>query len=213
MKAIRKGASIAVNWVPGHTDVYGNELADSLAKAATQLPPESDETSFAVLGSKIKEARTQEWLDLLDTDDQILNYNPYSYRRLFSWKLQSKIQLPLGTKREQSSALFQLKLGHGYIKSYLYRLGHSENDLCRYRKKETTEHLLLGCKELAAARKELQEELQGTRLSLGLLLHTKTGIEKTLGFLKKTGIVTRRWHLARKEDVELDELGEDVEDD
>jgi len=193
MEVIRKGASIAINWVPGHTDVYGNELADSLAKAATQIPPDSDETSFAVLGSKIKEARTQEWLDLLGTNDQIPNYNPYSYKRLFPWKLQFKIQIPLGTKREQSSALFQLKLGHGYIKSYLYRLGHSESDQCRRcRKKETTEHLLLGCKELGTARKELQEELQGTRLSLGLLLHTKTGIEKTLGFLKKTGIVTRR---------------------
>ena len=26
-----KGAAISINWVPGHTDVYGNELADSLA--------------------------------------------------------------------------------------------------------------------------------------------------------------------------------------
>jgi hypothetical protein len=191
-------------------DIYGNELADSLAKEATQQSPDSDETSFAVLGSKIKQASTKEWLSLLHKDDQLPNQNPASYRRTFPWKLQPKIQLPPGTKREQASALFQLKLGHGYMKSYLYKLGHSESDLYCCKKKETIEHLLLSCKELGAARKELQDELQGTRLSLILLLHTKTGIEKTLGFLKKTRIVTRKWHLARRE--ELEELGEDFWD-
>jgi ribonuclease HI len=45
--AKRKGASISINWVPGHTEVYGNELADSLVKQATTLAPSTDITSFA----------------------------------------------------------------------------------------------------------------------------------------------------------------------
>ncbi|PVH68720.1 hypothetical protein DL98DRAFT_554737 [Cadophora sp. DSE1049] len=56
--AKNRGASISINWVPGHTGVYGNELADSLAKQATTLAPNTDETSFAVLGCKAKEVTT-----------------------------------------------------------------------------------------------------------------------------------------------------------
>ena len=149
----------------------------------------------------------------LDQHDQ-LPARPASYRKLFPWKVQSKIQLPLGTRREQASALFQLKLGHGYIKSYLYRLRHLNSDLCQCGKKETAEHLLLSCNKLVIARKVLQNKLEGLRLSLQLLLHTKTGIEETLEFLKATKIVTRKWHLAKKEEkskelAELIRLGEE----
>jgi ribonuclease HI len=55
-----KGAAISINWVPGHTDVYGNELADSLAKVATKLVPSTDQTSFAVLGYRAKKASNRE---------------------------------------------------------------------------------------------------------------------------------------------------------
>ena len=56
-----------------------------------------------------------------------------------------------------------------------------------------------------------------TRLNLNLLLHTKTGIEKTLDFLKETGIATRKWHLQRKEQEEIErreveELEEELEE-
>ena len=87
-------------------------------------------------------------------------------------------------------------------RTYLNRIGRSDNDRCRCGKKETAEHLLLSCKDLAAARSRLRDRLQITRLNLKLLLHTKTGIEKTLGFLKETGIATRSWHLQRKEQEE-----------
>ncbi|EDN91104.1 hypothetical protein SS1G_00507 [Sclerotinia sclerotiorum 1980 UF-70] len=44
-----KGAEISLNWVPGHTSVEGNELADKLAKEATTIQPTSNETSFGLL--------------------------------------------------------------------------------------------------------------------------------------------------------------------
>ena len=54
MKPYAKGATITLNWVPGHTDVEGNEQADRLAKLATAQQPESDCTSLAMLGLWIK---------------------------------------------------------------------------------------------------------------------------------------------------------------
>ena len=45
----------------------------------------------------------------------------------------------------------------------------------------------------------LKNELNRVTLNLTLLFHTKIGILKTLEFLQKTGIATRKWHLERVE--------------
>ena len=47
-------------------DIPRNEAANGLAKEATILVPDSYETSFAYLGSKIKAINTLEWQALLD---------------------------------------------------------------------------------------------------------------------------------------------------
>ena len=87
-------------------DIPGNEAADGLAKEATMLVPDSYETSFVYLGSKIKAINTLEWQVLLDQYDLQPSQNPATYRKQFYWKLQSKIQLPLGTKRELASSFY-----------------------------------------------------------------------------------------------------------
>ena len=103
-----------------------------------------------------------------------------------------------------------MKLGHGYLKLYLHRIGRSETDLCRCGKRETTEHLLLNCRlpKIAQARAKLRDKIQGLRPSLKLLMHTKIGIEKTLGFLKETRLCTRKWHLERGQGDEVGEIGD-----
>ncbi|EMR82568.1 putative reverse transcriptase protein [Botrytis cinerea BcDW1] len=51
---INKGAPISLNWVPGHTDVDGNEEADGLAKAAIKICSSSNKKSFAFAGMIVK---------------------------------------------------------------------------------------------------------------------------------------------------------------
>ena len=103
--AINKGAVISINWVPGHTDIPGNELADSLAKEATKLVPASNNTSYAHLRSMIKEIKLKKWQSVLDKYESLPSQNPATYKKLFPWKLKSKIQLPPGTNRQVASAL------------------------------------------------------------------------------------------------------------
>jgi ribonuclease HI len=195
---VESGAKIALEWIPGHMDIYGNELADRLAKTASiKLVPETNQTSFAVLGLEINKRIRQKWLNLLDS-----NSSPSYYKKTFPWKTRSKIQLPSGTKRELASSFYQLKIGHGYFKAYLNRFGHAQNDLCRCGKKETPEHLLLSCRDYKAARQDLKEELNSNRLNLPILLNTKIGIKKTLDFLKKTKVATRGWHTQRRREEE-----------
>jgi len=63
----------------------------------------------------------------------------------------------------------------------------------------------LSYKELKEARNKLRKELGGARLKLLLLLHTKRGIKKALGFLKEIRIATRSWYLERRREEELEE--------
>ena len=105
--------------VPGHSGALGNELADSLAKAATVVAPSSHTISYAYLDSQIRNIVTQEWQEVLDQYNTLQSRNQ-AYKKQFLWKLRTKIQLPLGTNQELASAFFQLKLGHSYIRAYLY---------------------------------------------------------------------------------------------
>jgi ribonuclease HI len=193
-----KGANISLYWVPGHKDVAGNEKADSLAKKATKASPSSYITSLAMTSIKIKQLATKEWQSVLSKSTApatLRNQNTYAAK--YSWKTRKKLSIPTGTKREIASAFYQLKLGHGYNKAYLHRIGQADSPLCSCGAKQTPEHLLLSCKWLRADRKILREDLCNKHLTLPLLLHTKQGITATLAFIGQTKVGTRKWHLGQ----------------
>jgi hypothetical protein len=131
---LAKGASLNLIWVPGHTDIAGNEEADKLAKKAIASNAYlSDKTSFAFLGIQINQLKKQEILDYLEALKKPVSQDSYS--KIYSWKISKKINLPLKTKRELASSFFQLKLGHGYLKAYLHRLNIISTDKCIMRYK------------------------------------------------------------------------------
>jgi ribonuclease HI len=199
-RIIQKGGELTYHWVPGHTNVQGNERADTLAKAATFERPTSHQTSYAMLGLRMKQQRIREWkhsIEVRSAKSKTSNYH-YSYRKRFEWKLQSKMLVPMGTQRKTASAFYQLKLGHGQFRSYLYQRGHVEDDMCYCGAKETPEHLLLVCPMYTGARCKLKDHLKENKPTLQQLLTTARGIEATLEFLNTTEIATRKWHLARE---------------
>jgi ribonuclease HI len=76
-----KGATVSLHWVPGHTEIPGNELADALAKEATKETPNSYETSYALLGYKIKQIGRSEWEALLRKPSPSPSSNPATYAK------------------------------------------------------------------------------------------------------------------------------------
>lgn len=209
---VSQGATITIAWVPGHKDVSGNELADELAKEATKQAPESSNTSFALLGLKIKELRAQEWARVVQEHTDKLKkarYNSHSYSNTYPWRFSKKLILPPGVPRQIASSFYQLKLGHGFFKHYLHRIKRADNDLCRCNssQSETAKHLLTQCKDTKAQLRVLQESLGTKNLNLSLLLHTTVGIQHTLEYLKSTRICTRKWHIERNDELEEEEPG------
>jgi hypothetical protein len=107
-----KGASLDLNWVPGHQEILGNEKADHLAKKASlKDPPYLQRTSYAFLGQKAKASTISQWKEALRENKQ-----PSAYSRLFEWRLSSKSLIPKGTKRELASSLFQLNSATAILK-------------------------------------------------------------------------------------------------
>jgi len=150
-------------------------------------------------GLRIKAKTTKDWQDAI----RLADLKKGVQDRVFT--IDSKLRVPQGTKRLLASTFYQLKLGHGYIKAYLKRFRKATDDRCSCGAKETTHHILFDCPLYADDRKGLYQDLKINRPTRPYFLDTRIGIEKTLSFLQKTGVATRRWHLERLER----ELGDD----
>jgi hypothetical protein len=82
-----------------------------------------------------------------------------------------------------------LKIGHGYLKTYLKRIGKASSNLCRCGgAEETAEHLLLSCLEYSKTR---PTRLKGTT-PLSLVFKSKEDRALVLQFIRQTRIVTRQ---------------------
>jgi hypothetical protein len=171
-------------------DILGNELVDSLAKESTTESPELEEVSLAYLKSKLRSLSIEAWGQTLEKTIQ-KSTSPRSYTAIYSMRPKTRISLPT-VKRVLASAFYQLKVGHGYYRDYIYRMKHSSTNLCIYRKVETPKYLLLEYPRLATARAKLRDSLSISRLTLPVLLETQRGVEGTLAFLSTTGILTRK---------------------
>ncbi len=93
------------------------------------------------------------------------------------------------------SSYIQLKLEHGYFKSYLKRLSDYNSDKCDCDNNsiQSPAHLLCNCSKYLSEYQKIKEKLQISHLSLKLLLTTRDEIEEVFNFLKTTKIASRNW--------------------
>lgn len=192
-KLKKKGLTPTIYWVPGHQDVIGNEKADALAKEATKLDSSSSRTSLAVIGTRIKQLGEREWLSYLEQyRRKAIALNPTTYAARYKWKTRKQIATPPTTSREASSTFFQLKLGHGYLRDFLFKRGKVDSKvcLCNYRATQDAAYILLSCALYKEARTKMQEASKDP-LSLAFLLNTSTGIQATIAFIKETKATTQ----------------------
>ena len=91
------------------------------------------------------------------------------------------------------STFLQMKIEHGYFKSYLYRLPAYESNQCNEECNEiqTPEHLLLHCCHYVNEQKEMKNNMK-ISITLRTLFNTNEDIKNVLNFIKITRICTRK---------------------
>lgn len=192
-----RGNTVSLEWVPGHVNVRGNERADKLAKQATDLPPEGNGISYGYFCMQAKAVIYTDW-------EKRLKSTPSStFSRTFDLVGRRRF-IPPTHEREPASAFYQLRIGHGYFKSYLYRFNHAISDRCRCSgtAAQTPRHLLLKCPITRPYRTLFIDALENLHPDFKDLFSTPRGISAMVEFLKITKISTRRWILNDSPDEE-----------
>jgi len=143
--------TVTVKWVPGHTGIEGNELADRLAQQATlpetpppaQLTPEATPTASGLrtICKRLRQKTEESWWQkaLPETSNwyrQWLTHGP----RQYSTKTLPELHLPRATLHRWLA----IRSAHGDFKAYHERFQHKDARLtCSCGCSKSPEHLVL----------------------------------------------------------------------
>ena len=125
------GINITLQWIPGYTNIQGNERGDTLAKQGARCMQQNYTTST-----------TLPWL--LENKTDIFNHMTIPNSR-DSLKL---------LRREEQVTIFRLRSEHAPLNAHLKRIGAIADSGCLLCPEETVAHHLFVCRQLNDLRTE-----------------------------------------------------------
>ena len=133
-----------IQWIPGHCDIRGNELADSAAKSATSLPSSPKAVAFSSACAAIREATRDPPISHPRTREVYAHYSRDREARVLS--------------RADQSLLAKLRSGHYMgLRAHRARVDGVSDPTCNLcgLEPQTLEHWLQTCPATAVWRHEL----------------------------------------------------------
>ena len=165
LTALSRQVKVAVQWIPAHCGLTGNEEADRLAKLGSRLEQPNPPVSYREAKTLIKQRFLNNWKD----DHQVPLYDCMAH-----------------LQRAQQTTIFRLRTGHCRLLNHMYRLGLSHTPECPCQTGlQTPEHILQSCPMFHEAR--MQQWPSGATLS-EKLWGNKNDLTKTTDFLTKTNL-------------------------
>ena len=193
-----EGWEITLQWIPSHTGIRGNEVADAAAKMALS------EVNITPLPLPLSTAKRLLPRICRSTWDSTLS-NALRITSMGQYRSDSSPQ-PWVRQRSRvlDVALTRLRLGHIRLNAHLHRLRLSPDPNCPWCRSvpDTIDHLLLQCPRFHSQRVLLRSQLIALRIptfDLPTLLaaagvhptQQHTVLRLTCAFLKKTGQLSR----------------------
>ena len=219
---IRQRHEISVCWVPSHSNVEGNEKADTAAKEAAggERIRTAKWTSLTHLRRQITEEKKAQ---LLAWHDQKTKERESRKSGFYVPSSKAQIDPLLGkTKKFYASRFYQLKIGHGAIGTFLNRIGAAETAECWWcgDAEQSVIHLYTKCRKWRAERRALRKSLSKVGIQwqrrpekrwLAELLADRHAVGPLLEFLKNTEVGSREGAVEKEMEWEQrrDQEGED----
>ena len=159
-KLLKKGVTITLDWVPGHANINGNEMADTAAKQASTEDGQTfvDITPRMVnqIGEVIKKLRIKTF-----EDSRVFSTNMLVIQKK-ERQFEKKIYGPLS--KSEARVIFRLRSGHAGIQKYRARF-YNEDPRCAFcGNEETVEHLLFECTGTEDRRKNIRQFIREKRI-------------------------------------------------
>lgn len=191
-----KGLDILVKWTPGHMGIEGNEAADGEAKRAAKEGLSPSNKLPALLRKPLpwsKSAAWQEFTGKLDLAAKKLWSESPRFNRIahidVSFKHNSFAKLSYNLHHERASLLFQLRVGHVPLNTYLHKIQKADSPICLncLQHSKTVMHYILHCPKYTVARRHMFWEAGGDARDIKKLLSTAELLPHLFHYIKSTG--------------------------
>ncbi|XP_015794765.1 uncharacterized protein LOC107371247 [Tetranychus urticae] len=181
-----KGWKIIFNWIKGHANHTGNELADMLAKKAAQG---HGSLQYTVIPKAYIKQRIKEWA-------QETSWNEHKHKT--SNTLKQFVESPLPKNTVMCKQLIWLLTGKGPFNYYLHKMKIIDTPLCQCKVNEQTSiHLITRCEIFRNLRRNTLYEDYPTPTKINKMLKDSEEVEKLNRFAEK--LVKELYELNRRE--------------